>query len=90
VVVEYQKRLQCRGGCPLGSIGSELAGSNSAARPAVASGYLRCEPPSGSAGLEAMHRRSDLDGNPAELGLDLLTVLQRGLLITQIMATVRR
>src|SRR3954465_4436486 len=27
-LVEHQRRLQCRGGCPIGSLGSELAENN--------------------------------------------------------------
>src|SRR5579859_6764848 len=42
-LVEYQRRLQCRGGCPLGSLGSEVAETDPAARLAVASGFLRWE-----------------------------------------------
>jgi AcrR family transcriptional regulator len=40
MLVEYQRRLQCRGGCPIGSLGSEVAENNPEARLAVASGGL--------------------------------------------------
>lgn len=87
-MVEYQRRLQCRGGCPIGSLGSELAESNPEARLAVASGFLRWE--SGiRAGIAAMHARGELEGDPDDLALALLTALQGGLLMTQITRTVR-
>jgi TetR/AcrR family transcriptional regulator, transcriptional repressor for nem operon len=88
LLVENQKRLQCRGGCPLGSIGSQVAENDPAARLAVASGYLRWEAAI-RAGLSAMHRRGDLGGNPDDLALALLTALQGGLLMTQIHREVR-
>jgi TetR/AcrR family transcriptional repressor of nem operon len=88
MLVDYQKRLQCRGGCPLGSLGSQVAENDPEARLAVASGYLRWEAAI-RAGLAAMHRRGDLDGDPEKLALALLTALQGGLLMTQIHREVR-
>lgn len=88
LLVDNQRRLQCQGGCPIGSIGAEVAEHNPEARLAVASGYLRWEA-SIRAGLEAMHRRGELAGDPADLALALLTALQGGLLMTQIERTVR-
>jgi TetR/AcrR family transcriptional repressor of nem operon len=88
MLVDYQRRLQCRGGCPIGSIGAEVAENNPEARLAVASGYLRWEAAI-RAGLDAMHRRGQLAGDPADLALALLTALQGGLLMTQIQRTVR-
>ncbi|MEV6302454.1 TetR/AcrR family transcriptional regulator [Actinoplanes sp. NPDC051861] len=88
LLVENQKRMQCRGGCPIGTIGSQTAENNPDARLAVASGYLRWENAI-RAGLTTMHRRGDLDGDPGDLALALLTALQGGLLMTQIHRTVR-
>jgi TetR/AcrR family transcriptional regulator, transcriptional repressor for nem operon len=88
MLVEYQKRMQCRGGCPLGTLGSQTAETNPEARLAVASGYLRWEKAI-RAGLTTMHNRGDLTGNPDDLALALLTALQGGLLMTQIQRTVR-
>jgi TetR/AcrR family transcriptional repressor of nem operon len=87
-LVENQKRLQCRGGCPIGSIGSEVAETNPEARLAVASGYLRWEAAIRE-GLAAMHKRGELGGDPDDLALALLTALQGGLLMTQIHRDVR-
>ena len=88
LLVENQKRLQCRGGCPIGAIGSQVAETNEDARLAVASGYLRWETAI-RAGLTAMHRRGDLAADPDDLALALLTALQGGLLMTQIHRNVR-
>jgi AcrR family transcriptional regulator len=87
-MVEFQRRLQCRGGCPIGSIGSEVAETNPEARLAVASGFLRWE---GAirAGLSAMHERGELEGDPDDLALAVLAALQGGLMLTQIQRTVR-
>lgn len=82
-LVEYQRRMQCRGGCPIGSIGSEVAESNPAARLAVASGFLRWEAAIHEA-LEAMHARGELDADPQDLALAVLAALQGGLLLTQL------
>jgi AcrR family transcriptional regulator len=63
VLVESQRPLQCRGGCPLGTLGREVAESDPAARLAVASGFQRWEVAIRD-GLSAMHDRGELDGNP--------------------------
>jgi AcrR family transcriptional regulator len=88
MLVENQKRLQCLGGCPIGTIGAQVAETNPEARLAVASGYVRWEAAIRS-GLATMHRRGDLTGSPDDLALALLTALQGGLLMTQITRTVR-
>ena len=87
-LVEYQRRLQCRGGCPIGSLGSEVAENNPEARLAVASGFLRWEAAI-QAGLATMHARGELDADPEDLALAILAALQGGLLLTQIQRRVR-
>lgn len=87
-LVEYQRRLQCRGGCPIGSIGSEVAETNPEARLAVASGFLRWEA-SIREGLRAMHARGELDADPDDLALATLAALQGGLLLTQLQRQVK-
>jgi TetR/AcrR family transcriptional regulator, transcriptional repressor for nem operon len=87
-LVEYQRRLQCRGGCPLGSLGSEVAETDPAARLAVASGFQRWESAIRT-GLRAMHDRGELAGNPDDLALGVLAALQGGLLLTQLQRNVR-
>jgi TetR/AcrR family transcriptional repressor of nem operon len=87
-LVEYQLRLQCRGGCPIGSLGSEVAETNPEARLAAATGLLRWET-SIRVGLQAMHDRGELDGDPEDLALATLAALQGGLLLTQLQRQVR-
>jgi AcrR family transcriptional regulator len=84
-LVELQRQRHCQGGCPIGSLGSELAESDPRARADVAAGFERWESAIGN-GLAAMHQRGELpaDVDPARLALATLTALQGGLLLTQI------
>ena len=87
-LIHLQRTLQCRGGCPIGSIGSEVAENDPAARLAVASGFLRWEQAIRD-GLQRMYDRGELHGDPDDLALALLAALQGGLLLTQIQRKVR-
>lgn len=87
-LVEYQRLQQCRGGCPIGSLGSEVAENNPEARLAVASGFLRWEGAIHD-GLRAMHARGELGGDPDDLALATLAALQGGLLLTQLQRQVK-
>lgn len=84
-VIEHQRELNCSGGCPIGSLGSELAESDPDARAQVAQGFKRWEGAI-NAGLHEMHARGRLrpGADPDELALALLAALQGGLLLTQI------
>jgi AcrR family transcriptional regulator len=84
-MVEAQRRRQCHGGCPIGSIGSELAKCDPAARANVAAG-LRLWELAIRDGLLAMRGRGELrvDANPERLALATLAALQGGLLMSQI------
>jgi TetR/AcrR family transcriptional regulator, transcriptional repressor for nem operon len=84
-VVEYQRSLNCRGGCPIGSLGSELAETEPQARAQVAAGFRRWEAEL-RRGLGEMHAHGRLvsEADPDALALALLTALQGGLLLTQI------
>jgi AcrR family transcriptional regulator len=88
VVVEYQHRTGCRRGCPIGSIGSETADSNPAARLAVATGLMRW---SGVIrdGLAALQARGELDGDPEDLALAILAAVEGGLLLSQVQRRIR-
>jgi TetR/AcrR family transcriptional regulator, transcriptional repressor for nem operon len=87
-LVEHQRTLHCRGGCPIGSLGSELAEIDPQARIAVATGFNRWE--SGIRdGLRAMHERGELAADPDDLALATLAALQGGLLLTQIQRDTR-
>ncbi len=84
-VIEYQRELDCSGGCPIGSLGSELAETDPEARAQVAEGFKRWEAAIQS-GFREMHARGRLtpDTDPDTLALALLAALQGGLLLTQI------
>ena len=84
-IVAIQRSLNCEGGCPIGSLGAEIAEVDPDARAEVAAGFARWEAPI-RRGLTAMHARGDLrkDADPEKLALGLLAALQGGLLLTQI------
>jgi len=83
-LVDHQRRLGCRGGCPLGSLGMELAEIDDLARTRVAAGFVRWEKGIRS-GLQAMHEAGRLapHADPEALAVALLAALQGGLLLTQ-------
>ena len=87
-VVDHQRRLHYRGGCPIGSIASEVAEVDQVSREQAAAGFERWEKAI-SAGLESMHKRGTLAAEPDELALALLTALQGGLLLTKIQRDTR-
>lgn len=84
-VIEHQRELNCNGGCPIGSLGSELAETDPAARAHVADGFKRWEAAIQS-GLREMRADGRLapDTDPDTLALALLAALQGGLLLAQI------
>jgi TetR/AcrR family transcriptional repressor of nem operon len=83
--VSTEEQLGYEGGCPLGSLGSELAETDAAARQDVERGFARWEEAIRD-GLRAMYARGDLrrSADPDALALALLTALQGGLLMTKI------
>jgi TetR/AcrR family transcriptional repressor of nem operon len=83
--VSLEEQLKYEGGCPLGSLGSELAETDAAARQDVERGFARWEGAIRD-GLRAMYARGDLrrSADPDALALALLTALQGGLLMTKI------
>lgn len=85
LLVDLQRRLHCQGGCPIGTLGSELAETDPEARAEVGSGFERWE--NGiREGLRAMRDRGELQpgADPDDLALATLAALQGGLLLTQI------
>ena len=84
-LVDHQRRLGCRGGCPIGALGAEVAETDAAARLAAARGLRRWEGRIRE-GLRAMHARGDLpaQASPDDLALATLAALQGGLLMTQL------
>jgi TetR/AcrR family transcriptional regulator, transcriptional repressor for nem operon len=89
-LVEHQRRLGCRGGCPIGALGAEVAETDAVARIAAARGLARWEQRIRD-GLQAMHARGDLpaDADPHDLALAMLAALQGGLLLTQLQRDTR-
>jgi len=83
LLVEIQHQLNCQGGCPIATIGAELAETDPQARGRVADGLARWEAGIRD-GLRAMHARGELHGDPDDLALATLAALQGGLLLTQI------
>ncbi len=83
-LVASTEKQQCIGGCPVGSLASELADHDEASRVALVSsfdqweGYL-------IEGLTAMQTRGELrkDADPAELAVAVMTSLQGGLLLAK-------
>jgi TetR/AcrR family transcriptional regulator, transcriptional repressor for nem operon len=84
-IVDHQRQLQCRGGCPIGALGAEVAETDAVARVAVAGGFRRWEGRIRD-GMRTMQTRGDLPQNvdADDLALALLAALQGGLLLTQI------
>jgi TetR/AcrR family transcriptional repressor of nem operon len=84
-LVRIRRGLRCQGGCPLGSLGSELAESDEALRGEVASGFRRWEA-SIRDGLRAMHQRGELraDADPDALAIAILASVQGGILLSQV------
>jgi TetR/AcrR family transcriptional repressor of nem operon len=84
LLVETQRALQCQGGCPLGTLGSELAEADPEAREKAAAGFRRWEAGIRE-GLRAMHARGELarGADPDDLALATLAALQGGLVLTQ-------
>ena len=86
VVVDVQRANEFRGGCPLGSLASELADGDDVAREDLAAGYLRWQGAIRD-GLAAMKVRGELtpEADVDTLAMALLTALQGGLLLTKTM-----
>lgn len=80
----------CVGGCPLGSLGTELAERDAEARALVAAGFARLERGFRD-GLATMRDRGLLcaDADPEVLATTVLVALQGGLLLAQVQRDVR-
>lgn len=85
LLVELQRQRRCEGGCPIGSLGSELSELDPDARTDLAAGFGRWEAAIRE-GLHAMNDRGDLreGADPDQLALATLAALQGGLLLTQV------
>jgi TetR/AcrR family transcriptional regulator, transcriptional repressor for nem operon len=90
MIVSIQAAAGCRGGCPLGSLGSELAELDHGVRCDVAAGYARWEAAI-AACLAGMRDRGQLSAaaDPAALATAVLAALQGGLLLAKVERDVR-
>jgi AcrR family transcriptional regulator len=84
MVVTVAKDTQAKGGCPLGSLGGQLAESDPEARALIAAGFEQWSTAI-SDGLRALHADGQLpsDIDPDDLAVTLLATLQGGLLLAQ-------
>ncbi|MGZ8177849.1 TetR/AcrR family transcriptional regulator [Williamsia sp. SKLECPSW1] len=84
-IVEYQRLGGCSGGCPLGSLGAQLAETDPDARGAVAAALARWERAI-RRGYETMRARGAIAGDvdTSALALSTLAALQGGLMMAQI------
>jgi AcrR family transcriptional regulator len=89
-LVEHQRGLGCRGGCPIGALGAQVAKTDAAARLAAARGLRRWQDRIRD-GLRAMHARGDLPAqpDPDDLALATLAALHGGMLLTQLQRDTR-
>jgi AcrR family transcriptional regulator len=85
MIVAHQGSTGCRGGCPIGSLGSELADADEPARRDVAAAFYRWEAAIRNC-LRQMQARGQLapGADPDDLAMATLAALQGGLLLTQI------
>ncbi|HEY2055935.1 MAG TPA: TetR/AcrR family transcriptional regulator [Solirubrobacterales bacterium] len=83
--VAIERQLQCKGGCPIGTLAGELAEADPEARADIAAGFARWEGAIAQ-GIEAMHERGELPArvDPDRLALALLAAHQGGLILTQV------
>ena len=90
MIVSVQRDADCRGGCPLGSLGSELAELDHVARCDVAAGFARWEAAI-SACLTGMRDRGQLipAADPGQQAPAILAALQGGLAIAEVERDVR-
>ena len=84
-VVDHARETGGRGGCPVGSLGSELAETEPEARAVVAASFKRWEA-SIMAGFLRMHALGRLapEADPRQLALATLAALQGGLLLAKV------
>ncbi|WP_432893630.1 TetR/AcrR family transcriptional regulator [Kribbella sp. CA-245084] len=77
--------VQCAGGCPLGSLASDLSESDPVARIQLAGAFEQWEGLIRD-GLVQMQERGELaaDADPADLAVAMLAAVQGGLLLSQV------
>jgi AcrR family transcriptional regulator len=90
MVIAAAKSNKAKGGCPLGSLGGQLAESDPEARALIAAGFDRWSLTL-SDGLKALHDNGQLpsDINRDDLAVTVLAALQGGLLLAQVQRSTR-
>ena len=90
MVITAAERVQAKGGCPLGSLGGQLAESDPEARSLMAAGFERWTTEIGE-GLRSLQAGGQLPPsmNPDDLAVTLLATLQGGLLLAQVQRSTR-
>jgi TetR/AcrR family transcriptional repressor of nem operon len=83
LLVRNQRGLHCEGGCPLGTLSTELAETAPEARIDLNMAFARWEEGLRS-GLRAMQERGELRADADRLATALLAAVQGGLLLTQV------
>ena len=90
MLIKAVRTTEARGGCPLGSLGGQLAESDPEARALIAAGFEEwsCAISDGLRALSAAGQlRAGID--PDDLALTLLAALQGGLLLSQLQRSTR-
>jgi TetR/AcrR family transcriptional regulator, transcriptional repressor for nem operon len=90
MVISEARRTEGQGGCPLGSLGGQLAESDPEARSLIAAGFDQWAAAI-SDGLRSRHADGKLpsDIDPEDLATTLLATLQGGLLLAQVQRSSR-
>src|SRR6201985_1023315 len=90
MVLTAAKRTKAKGGCPLGSLGGQLAESDPEARALIAAGFDEWAAAIGD-GLRSLHADGKLPSgiDPDDLATTLLATLQGGLLLAQVQRSSR-
>ena len=90
MVVTGVRRTQGKGGCPLGSLGGQLAENDPEARALIAAGFDQWAAAI-SDGLRSLHADGKLpsDIDPDDLATTVLATLQGGLLLAQVQRSTR-
>jgi AcrR family transcriptional regulator len=90
MVISEAQRTEGKGGCPLGSLGGQLAESDPEARSLIAAGFEQWAAAI-SDGLRSRHADGKLpsDIDPEDLATTLLATLQGGLLLAQVQRSSR-
>jgi hypothetical protein len=90
MVITTAKRVQAKGGCPLGSLAGQLAESDPEARSLIAAGFERWTAAI-SEGLRSLQAGGQLPPgiDPDDLAVTLLATLQGGLLLAQVQRSTR-